>query len=179
MSRIFSIKMLGLDLDRKVHALTCCGKFGCYLVFFAVLHCYVCTSVGHSKFEWYPVWFRCITCKHITSNSDCNLVAFQNTLRVRRRWLMCRFCHKTCMSYSDSSCCLTAYLHIVSCPSAVNLQMITFVMQVDLHGMHVEEALNVLENHLLNLGGLGCPSGILLQVGFEFQHKACITCAAN
>lgn len=37
-------------------------------------------------------------------------------------------------------------------------------VQVDLHGMHVEEALNVLENHLLNLGGLGCPSGVLLQV---------------
>lgn len=30
--------------------------------------------------------------------------------------------------------------------------------------MHVEEALNVLENHLLNLGGLGCPNGVLLQV---------------
>ena len=39
------------------------------------------------------------------------------------------------------------------------------LLKVDLHGMHVEEALSVLENHLLNLGGLGCPSGVLLQVG--------------
>ena len=37
-------------------------------------------------------------------------------------------------------------------------------LQVDLHGMHVDEALQVLENHLLNLGGLGCPGGVLLQV---------------
>ena len=36
--------------------------------------------------------------------------------------------------------------------------------QVDLHGMHVEEALTVLDRHLVNLGGLGSPSGILLQV---------------
>lgn len=36
--------------------------------------------------------------------------------------------------------------------------------QVDLHGLHVEEALQVLEQHLLSLGGLGCPGGILLQV---------------
>ena len=38
--------------------------------------------------------------------------------------------------------------------------------QVDLHGLHVEEALQVLEQHLLSLGGLGCPGGILLQVGW-------------
>ena len=37
--------------------------------------------------------------------------------------------------------------------------------QVDLHGLHVEEALQVLEQHLVSLGGLGCPGGILLQVG--------------
>jgi hypothetical protein len=36
--------------------------------------------------------------------------------------------------------------------------------QVDLHGLHVEEALQVLEQHLLSLGGLGCPGGVLLQV---------------
>lgn len=46
-------------------------------------------------------------------------------------------------------------------------------VQVDLHGLHVEEALQVLEQHLLTLGGLGCPGGVLLQVrwascmGFE------------
>lgn len=38
-------------------------------------------------------------------------------------------------------------------------------MQVDLHGLHVEEALQVLEQHLLSLGGLACPGGVLLQVG--------------
>lgn len=37
-------------------------------------------------------------------------------------------------------------------------------VQVDLHGLHVEEALQVLEQHLLTLGGLGCPGGVLLQV---------------
>ena len=37
-------------------------------------------------------------------------------------------------------------------------------VQVDLHGLHVEEALRVLEQHLLTLGGLGCPGGVLLQV---------------
>ncbi len=36
--------------------------------------------------------------------------------------------------------------------------------QVDLHGLHVEEALQVLQQHLLSLGGLGCPGGVLLQV---------------
>jgi hypothetical protein len=37
-------------------------------------------------------------------------------------------------------------------------------VQVDLHGLHVEEALRVLERHLIALGGLGHPGGILLQV---------------
>lgn len=41
----------------------------------------------------------------------------------------------------------------------------SLLLQVDLHGLHVEEALQVLEQHLLSLGGLGCPGGILLQVG--------------
>ena len=35
--------------------------------------------------------------------------------------------------------------------------------QVDLHGLHVEEALRVLERHLIALGGLGHPGGTLLQ----------------
>ena len=30
--------------------------------------------------------------------------------------------------------------------------------------MHVEEALTILDRHLTNLGGLGSPSDILLQV---------------
>ena len=38
------------------------------------------------------------------------------------------------------------------------------MLQVDLHGLHVEEALQVLEQHLFSLGGLGCPGGVLLQV---------------
>ncbi|DBA98882.1 TPA: hypothetical protein ACH3X1_014639 [Trebouxia sp. C0004] len=42
---------------------------------------------------------------------------------------------------------------------------VTNRFKVDLHGLHVEEALQVLEQHLLSLGGLGCPGGILLQVG--------------
>ena len=42
--------------------------------------------------------------------------------------------------------------------------MIVMLVQVDLHGLHVEEALQVLEQHLLTLGGLGCPGGVLLQV---------------
>ncbi|KAA6417051.1 MAG: hypothetical protein FRX49_12993 [Trebouxia sp. A1-2] len=41
---------------------------------------------------------------------------------------------------------------------------VTNRFKVDLHGLHVEEALQVLEQHLLSLGGLGCPGGILLQV---------------
>ncbi|CAL8460679.1 g210 [Coccomyxa elongata] len=36
--------------------------------------------------------------------------------------------------------------------------------KVDLHGLHVDEALRVLETHLITLGGLGHPGGILLQV---------------
>lgn len=44
------------------------------------------------------------------------------------------------------------------------------LVQVDLHGLHVEEALQVLEQHLLTLGGLGCPGGVLLQV-------CCVSCA--
>ena len=36
--------------------------------------------------------------------------------------------------------------------------------QLDLHGLHVEEALERLEHHLVTLGGLGSPGGILLQV---------------
>ncbi|KAK9908758.1 hypothetical protein WJX75_002414 [Coccomyxa subellipsoidea] len=36
--------------------------------------------------------------------------------------------------------------------------------KVDLHGLHVDEALKVLETHLIALGGLGHPGGILLQV---------------
>lgn len=40
--------------------------------------------------------------------------------------------------------------------------------------MHVEEALSVLENHLLNLGGLGCPSGVLLQVGVLLAWDASV-----
>ena len=35
---------------------------------------------------------------------------------------------------------------------------------MDLHGLHVEEALRALENHLLALGGLNHPGGTLLQV---------------
>ena len=42
--------------------------------------------------------------------------------------------------------------------------VIVMFVQVDLHGLHVEEALQVLEQHLLTLGGLGCPGGVLLQV---------------
>ena len=42
--------------------------------------------------------------------------------------------------------------------------------------MHVEEALNVLENHLLNLGGLGCPNGVLLQVKFELDVNGVCAC---
>lgn len=38
------------------------------------------------------------------------------------------------------------------------------MLQVDLHGLHVDEALQVLESHLIGLGGLGHPGGILLQV---------------
>ena len=45
------------------------------------------------------------------------------------------------------------------------MQRGVLLSQVDLHGLHVEEALQVLEQHLLSLGGLGCPGGILLQVG--------------
>lgn len=41
---------------------------------------------------------------------------------------------------------------------------VTNRFKVDLHGLHVEEALQVLEQHLLSLGGLGCPGGVLLQV---------------
>ena len=37
-------------------------------------------------------------------------------------------------------------------------------LQLDLHGLHVEEALERLEHHLVTLGGLGSPGGILLQV---------------
>ena len=46
-------------------------------------------------------------------------------------------------------------------------------MQLDLHGLHVEEALERLEHHLVTLGGLGSPGGILLQV-----RPARITCYA-
>jgi hypothetical protein len=35
---------------------------------------------------------------------------------------------------------------------------------VDLHGLLVEEALQKLELHLVSLGGLGHPEGILLRV---------------
>ncbi|KAL0046380.1 hypothetical protein WJX82_010916 [Trebouxia sp. C0006] len=41
---------------------------------------------------------------------------------------------------------------------------VTNRFKVDLHGLHVEEALQVLQQHLLSLGGLGCPGGVLLQV---------------
>ena len=47
--------------------------------------------------------------------------------------------------------------------------------QVDLHGMHVEEALTVLDRHLVNLGGLGSPSGILLQVTHARTHAHSLT----
>lgn len=50
------------------------------------------------------------------------------------------------------------------------LLMYLDAVQVDLHGLHVEEALQVLEQHLLTLGGLGCPGGVLLQV-------RCVPCA--
>lgn len=51
-------------------------------------------------------------------------------------------------------------------------------MQVDLHGLHVEEALRVLERHLIALGGLGHPGGTLLQVpravpGLSLARHAC------
>ena len=46
-------------------------------------------------------------------------------------------------------------------------------LQLDLHGLHVEEALERLEHHLVTLGGLGSPGGILLQV-----TPARITCCA-
>jgi len=36
--------------------------------------------------------------------------------------------------------------------------------QIDLHGLHVDEALRVLESHLLALGGLNHPGGTLIQV---------------
>ena len=36
--------------------------------------------------------------------------------------------------------------------------------QVDLHGLHVDEALRVLESHLIALGGLNHPGGTLIQV---------------
>ncbi len=48
----------------------------------------------------------------------------------------------------------------------LNMSRGVLLSQVDLHGLHVEEALQVLEQHLLSLGGLGCPGGILLQVGW-------------
>jgi hypothetical protein len=47
--------------------------------------------------------------------------------------------------------------------------------QVDLHGLHVEEALRVLEKHLIALGGLGHPGGILLQV----RHCWCPICSSR
>ena len=37
-------------------------------------------------------------------------------------------------------------------------------MQVDLHGLNVDESMLVLDRHLANLGGLYHPGGILLQV---------------
>ena len=40
----------------------------------------------------------------------------------------------------------------------------SLALQLDLHGLHVEEALERLEHHLVTLGGLGSPGGILLQV---------------
>lgn len=43
---------------------------------------------------------------------------------------------------------------------------------MDLHGLHVEEALRVLEKHLIALGGLGHPGGILLQVRIGSVHLA-------
>ena len=36
--------------------------------------------------------------------------------------------------------------------------------QVDLHGLHVDEALRKLESHLIALGGLNHPGGTLIQV---------------
>lgn len=36
--------------------------------------------------------------------------------------------------------------------------------QIDLHGLHVDEALRVLESHLIALGGLNHPGGTLIQV---------------
>lgn len=42
-------------------------------------------------------------------------------------------------------------------------------VQVDLHGLHVDEALKVLETHLNSLGGLGHPGGVLLQVSARIE----------
>lgn len=41
---------------------------------------------------------------------------------------------------------------------------VTNTFKLDLHGLHVEEALQVLERHLVSLGGLGHPGGIVLEV---------------
>lgn len=38
------------------------------------------------------------------------------------------------------------------------------LVQIDLHGLHVEEALTRLEDYLIKLGGLAHPAGILLRV---------------
>lgn len=38
------------------------------------------------------------------------------------------------------------------------------MVQIDLHGLHVEEALTRLEDYLIKLGGLAHPAGILLRV---------------
>lgn len=36
-------------------------------------------------------------------------------------------------------------------------------VQIDLHGLNVDEAMAMLDRHLANLGGLSAPGGILLQ----------------
>ena len=43
-------------------------------------------------------------------------------------------------------------------------------VQIDLHGLHVEEALTRLEDYLIKLGGLAHPAGILLKVCFHVTH---------
>ena len=59
------------------------------------------------------------------------------------------------------------------CLSCLGLAHVTGLtgcaVQVDLHGLYVEEALTVLDRHLSNLGGLSSPSDIVLQ--------ACCVCS--
>ena len=45
-------------------------------------------------------------------------------------------------------------------------------MQIDLHGLHVEEALTRLEDYLIKLGGLAHPAGILLKVCLHVGHAS-------